>query len=339
MRHFATLGTAVICVILLGGCSHSSQDDFRSALNNYELSRCDQQIAASRSVPRTFGSARSGVGGNPGTWLAVGVLLAQNDPEPVNQEQANQQASFVPWRERYGPAHPGDVWRSFGRDVLELPATIWDDTVATFTDPWALTGLAGAVAAGAVLDAANTNGCVADHFRKNRSQLNTFWDNVGDVGGNPGLHFAVAGAMYFNALYRNDDKNYEVSKTLINALAVNGIVTMALKGIAHSDSPNGDPLGWPSGHTSSTFCFATVMHEAYGPWVGVPLFAFAAFVGYERIDARNHDFNDVISGALIGIAIGHVVYQNHRPKIFGMDVIPYVDPQRGAVGITLTKQF
>ena len=162
---------------------------------------------------------------------------------------------------------------------------------------------------------------------------------VGDVGGNPGLHFGVAGAMYFASLANGDVKTYETSKALINALAINGLTTLALKGLAHTDSPNGDPFGWPSGHTSSTFCLATVMHEAYGPVVGVPLFIFASFVGYERIDARNHDFNDVISGAIIGIAIGHAVMKNHQPKILGFEVIPWSDPANNSVGIALVKEF
>ena len=33
-----------------------------------------------------------------------------------------------------------------------------------------------------------------------------------------------------------------------------------------------------------------------------PLLAFAGFVAYERVDATNHDFSDVVSGSLIGIA-------------------------------------
>ena len=81
------------------------------------------------------------------------------------------------------------------------------------------------------------------------------------------------------------------------------------------------------------------MYEAYGPWVGIPLFAFAGFVGYERLSARNHDFSDVIGGAFLGIAIGHAVAKNHIPKIFGFHVLPYTDPRRGGVGIALHKRF
>ena len=98
------------------------------------------------------------------------------------------------------------------------------------------------------------------------------------------------------SLAGHDVKSYETSKTLISALIINGLADIALKEAVRTRSPNGDPLGWPSGHTSSSFTVATVIYEEYGPLAGVPLFAFASFVGYERIDARNHDFSDVISG-------------------------------------------
>jgi len=215
---------------------------------------------------------------------------------------------------------------------------MWDDTKATFTDPPTLAALAVAGVAGIVLNASGSDNRVQDHYEKHGSGLNTFWDSVGDAGGNPGTHFALAGAMYVYGSLRGDTKTYEVSKTLLSALAINGVVTLIGKGAAHTESPNGDENGWPSGHTSSSFCVATVLYDSYGPWVGVPAYAFAAFVGYERIDARNHDFSDVISGALIGIAIGHAVAGNHRLKVLGMDVLPYADP-RGAVGLALGKQW
>ena len=192
--------------------------------------------------------------------------------------------------------------------------------------------------AGLIIGPVGWDGQVADHYRDHRNELNKCGDMIGDVGGNPGVHFALAGAMYFHSQFVGNTKEYEVSKTLFNALSINGLLTLGLKFSVHTDSPNDDPWGWPSGHTSSSFCFATVMHHAYGPWVGVPLFAFATFVGYERCEARNHDFSDVVSGALIGIAIGHAVAKNHEMKIFGMDIVPYTD-SRGGVGVALMKRW
>ncbi len=218
----------------------------------------------------------------------IGPEAGEGSAEPSSQ------AKPAHWSERRGPAYGSDWLRSLGRDAKEMPLTMLDDAGATVTDPWSLVGFALAGAAGIVVNASGSDNRVQDHFERRGSQLNTFWDSVGDAGGNPGAHFALAGAMYFASLATEDVKAYETSKTLLNALALNGLTTLALKGAARTHSPNGDPCGWPSGHTSSSFCLATVMHETYGPWVGLPLFAFASYVGYERIDARNHDFSDVI---------------------------------------------
>ncbi|HUS90512.1 MAG TPA: phosphatase PAP2 family protein [Phycisphaerae bacterium] len=280
--------------------------------------------------------AAGGANAEEPTWLAIGEWLAQ-DAAGAEAKPAAPAAPAATGPRR-GPAYPGDFLHSLGRDAKDFLPMMWDDAKATATNPFSLICLGLAGATGIALSGGNGNDQVQRHFERHGGQLNDFWDQVGDVGGNPGSHFGVAGAMYIVSMLNGDTKTYEVSKTMLSALALNGMTTLMLKAAARTESPNGDEAGWPSGHTSSTFCLATVLHEAYGPWVGVPAFAFAAFVGYERIDARNHDFSDVISGALIGIAIGHAVSQNHKPQIFGMDVIPYADP-RGAMGIALVKQW
>ncbi|MBS3734804.1 MAG: phosphatase PAP2 family protein, partial [Phycisphaerae bacterium] len=247
---------------------------------------------------------------------------------------------FTPWRQRVGPAYPDDSLRSFGRWAKELPATLWDDTTYTFTNPETLLLLTLAAGAGGAVHCSADHD-VADHYAEEGSCLSDDLDNWTDALGSPATHFGIGGAMLLTSLHRGDVKNYERSKTLLNALAINGMLTLALKGIVSSDSPNGAGCGWPSGHTSSSFCFAAVMYDQYGPEIGIPLYAFAAFVGYERVDARNHDLSDVVSGALIGVAIARAVCRNHnqRLKLLGMDVIPYASPSTGGVGLALTKSW
>lgn len=233
-----------------------------------------------------------------------------------------------------------DFWPRFDSYARDLPDSLWRDTKAVAANRFSVAtllvaGVAGAVTAGSGLDER-----VADHYTKRGGNLNKFWDSTGGFAGSPALHLPLAGAAVLGSMAM-DNKVYQGrSETLLNALAINGITTLALKGAFRTESPNGDPFGWPSGHSSSSFCFATVLHHQYGPWVGVPLLGFASFVAYQRVDARNHDLSDVISGSLIGIAIGHgVAAAGDDAKIFGMEVIPYVDPSRDVMGIAFIKRW
>jgi len=340
MRRMAASCAIVGLLLLASGCGAAGDRAMHAAMQGYGV-RMSPDLAAAPLTTAEGQLIRTDAANDPVNWLAWA------DPETAKPEtEQGDGASARPaaglkaasWRERRGPAYPGDFWRSFGRYWLDLPATVWDDTVATATNPWSLAGIGAAGAAGIAVSGSGADRCVGDHYTKRGPQLSHFGDMVGDIGGNPGTHFAIAGAMLLTSMAANDVEHYEKSRSLINALAINGVVTLGLKGLARTDSPNRDPFGWPSGHTSSTFCFAMVMHEHYGPLAGIPLFALATFVGYERVDARNHDLSDVVSGALLGIAIGHAVASNHKIKFLGMDVVPYVDP-RGGVGLGLAKRW
>ncbi|MFP4105789.1 MAG: phosphatase PAP2 family protein [Phycisphaerae bacterium] len=344
-------------VILAVGCSDPSQDDLKLAINVHQNQHTltGEQLAVADDSSQQ--SIQTDIGKITPTWLAMSDVLRadalvhlQRDGmihfagEPTTQDATGQAAAqpgddlpYEPWQTRRGPAYPDDFWLSLGRDAKELPYTLWDDTKAIFKHKTALVLLAAAGVSAVMIDE-KPDHQVEKHFEKH-STLSKFWDQVGDVGGNPGLHFAIAGAMYAYGSIEDDRETYELSKSLINALSITGALTLSLKYATQRESPNGDEIGWPSGHTSSSFCLAAVMYEHYGPTVGVPLYAFAAFVGYERLDARNHDFSDVVAGALIGMAIGHAVANNHEPKVMGMSVIPYTDPQRRSVGIALYKRF
>jgi hypothetical protein len=347
------------CAVLMvvAGCAAAPDGLIQSALDQSaaqpeSVFAPSRELAAGPALDENGAETRTDAVGGNSFWLAMAPPAADAQPKgdgnrpasPATQPatapvQSADGMSYIPWQTRQGPAYPGNFWYSFGRWGKEMPETLWDDTKATFTNPWTWAGLTAAGAAGIALSASETDRKVADFTEKNGHQLNSFWDSVGDAGGNPGTHFAVAGGMYFLALARDDKPNYDKATTLFNALIINDLTTEALKVAVRTRSPNGDELGWPSGHTSSSFAFATVIWEEYGPWAGAPLMAFAGFVGYERIDARNHDFSDVISGALIGLAIGHAVTQNHLPRILGFEIAPYIDPASGAAGVSASKRW
>jgi len=266
-------------------------------------------------------------------WLALAADI-QADPsthlEPAQTQPATAPGSRRDWKTRTGPPYPGDFWHCLGRDAKDFPAVLWDDTKATATNPVSLLALTIAGVTGITLSGANGNDQVQEHFERHGSQLNSEWDSFGSVIGQPGVHFAAAGLAYLLTLDGEHNKTHEATQAMISALALTGIATTGLKVAARTESPNGDEYGWPSGHASSSFAVATVLAEYYGPWAAIPAFGLASFVGYERLDARNHDFSDVISGAFIGIAFGHAVAKNHMPRVMGMDLIPYATPDGGA---------
>jgi hypothetical protein len=338
MKHWAMLSLVSVAAGSIGCC----------ACGDEEIEQAAALLHQAEIRPRLAGGRMEATVPAPPVYRAHSLLefqLASVDGENPDAPQGEQSPApdepdkrpYEHWSIRQGPAYPGDFWHSLGRDAKEFVPMMWDDTKAVVKSPWGWAGLAAVAATGITLNGHHDEQ-VADHYTREGGELNDFWDQVGDVGGNPGAHFALAGVIYFSGLANGDDESYGKGKMMLSALAINGITTLALKAAARTESPNGDEFGWPSGHTSSSFCMAATLYEAYGPWVGLPAYAFAGFVGYERIDARNHDFSDVVSGAILGMTIGHLVAKNHEPRIAGMTVLPYTSPS-GAVGIALYKEW
>lgn len=65
------------------------------------------------------------------------------------------------------------------------------------------------------------------------------------------------------------------------------------------------PTSWsfPSGHTSSSFAFATAVFANNKKW-GIGAFILAAAIGFSRIYLGVHYFTDVLAGAVLGVVYG-----------------------------------
>lgn len=105
--------------------------------------------------------------------------------------------------------------------------------------------------------------------------------------------------------------------------------TELLKRAVGSERPNGrDDRSFPSGHTSISFAAAGHLHARYGWQWGAPALAAAAFVGVSRVEARQHRWEDVIAGALIGTATAHLFTSRFDDRV---ELLPWGDPQGGGV--------
>ena len=106
----------------------------------------------------------------------------------------------------------------------------------------------------------------------------------------------------------------QVLLAVLSGLAQGG-VTYVLKGITKYPRPDGTTNdAFPSGHTSSAFASATLLHKEYGHrsvWYSVGGYGVATGVGTLRILNNRHWLADVLFGAGVGIGATEVVYMGY----------------------------
>ena len=232
---------------------------------------------------------------------------------------------------------PG-LWDTIERDVRSMPADLWSDTKAVYGSAPNLLILGLTYGGALAVQKTGPDDTVEDSYRHHTTFSKDARDIFG-MAGNPGTHFALAGAWYLLGQQTQDERTYEVGRTLFSALIINGLSTLAGQAASWDRSPNGELGTFPSGHTSSTFTFASVMHEVYGPLVGAPLYGLGVLVAIERLEDDEHYLSDVIMGGVMGLVIGHTVAGEHEFKLFGGEILPYADPNTGSSGIAWVKHF
>jgi len=223
------------------------------------------------------------------------------------------------------------------RDLKEAPDVLWHDTKKVYGNPWNLVFLIGAGGVSAAMRP-EVDDDIEDFYDKHHTFKHDWRDAFG-AAGNPATHFGFACAWYLLGQTAQDAKTYEVGKRAISALSITGVTTVLLKLAACTDSPNGEEWAWPSGHVSSTMALATVLNDAYGPLVGLPMFGLTGLVAVERLDDREHSFSDVVFGAALGWVVAETVMKEHQPEIFGGQIVPYLDRAGTSAGVAWVKNL
>jgi len=99
-----------------------------------------------------------------------------------------------------------------------------------------------------------------------------------------------------------------------------------------------------SGHTAFAFASATFLSVTYGdyfpdsglaPYVWGSSMAAACVVGYLRYSAGRHFPTDVLTGAVIGTAIGYTIPALHRTESGEISLTPEIGEQGYAVAVTV----
>ena len=75
------------------------------------------------------------------------------------------------------------------------------------------------------------------------------------------------------------------------------------------EKPGSHLFGFPSGHACNTFCAALLSSLIAGrKWWAPVAFSWATLVSYSRIYVGKHFLGDVLAGALLGLAIGGLLF-------------------------------
>ena len=109
---------------------------------------------------------------------------------------------------------------------------------------------------------------------------------------------AVVGGAYLHSYYKGDtDGQKQLAFSLIKTVAT----TYALKFLTKEKRPNGkNNRSFPSAHTSIAFSSSTYLLKRYSFVESIPFYIGSLYVGYSRVESRNHYARDVLAGAVIG---------------------------------------
>ena len=100
----------------------------------------------------------------------------------------------------------------------------------------------------------------------------------------------------------------------VEVMGATAIVTLGLKQLIDKKRPNGESQSFPSAHTSLAFAGAGFIQQRYGWKYGIPAYLGASFVGWSRVDAKQHYTEDVLAGAAIGIVSNLIFTKRYQDK-------------------------
>ncbi|MFO0974278.1 MAG: phosphatase PAP2 family protein [Phycisphaerae bacterium] len=331
------LRIALVLVPLAAGCAGPAPHDEPLArrlatLADRRLSAAEAARARDSAAPRAHASPP---GAAPADARVALLDFASDGAAPADPSAAGNVDGESAYLRR--PLLPG-FGETVKRDAKEVGHDLWRDTKRVYGNPVNLAILGTAYGGALALQETGPDGTVERHYDRH-SSFSHDWNEAFAATGNPAVHFALAGTMYLVGQQTQNDKTYEVGRALFSALIINDLTAIAGQAATSDKAPNGEWGTFPSGHTSSSFAVATVLNEAYGPFVGVPMYGVATLVGVSRLDDREHYLSDVAFGAVMGTVIGHAVASGRDPEIFGWKVLPYADPASGAAGVAIGKSM
>jgi len=138
------------------------------------------------------------------------------------------------------------------------------------------------------------------------------WKVVGNTWGDGLTQAGLALSFWGAGLWAKNQKIASTGEVLMEAGIINGILTTIFKAVVGRERPDESGLdSFPSGHTSASFTFASVIDHRLGHAWGIPAYALALYTGMSRMESDVHWLSDVVMGAGLGMIVGYSVSRAH----------------------------
>jgi membrane-associated phospholipid phosphatase len=159
---------------------------------------------------------------------------------------------------------------------------------------------------------------------------------AGNLIGSFAFQAAAGFATYGVGKVIHNQKGANVGRDIVRAQILSQAMVQTLKFTVRRERPDGsNSQSFPSGHSSSAFATATVLHRHYGWKIGAPAYALGSYVALARMSWNRHHATDVVMGAGFGIASARTVTMTVAKSKFNLGV----QPQVGGASINLTKIY
>lgn len=234
------------------------------------------------------------------------------------QQPAILPAAIQPAPVTFGAPAPSNPFTSIGHDLKRFFSKDTANVLAI---------LAPATIVGATWDQAG--------IEESQEHLSKRMFEPGNIGGSFLVQTGAAVGTWAVGKMTGSSRTTAVGGDLIRAQLVSQTIVQGIKLSTRRQRPDdSNRHSFPSGHTASAFASASVLERHFGPKIGIPAYAFAAYVGLARMSANKHHISDVIMGAGIGIAAGRTVTMSVGGAKFALGVAP----TNGGGAVMFTKK-
>ena len=154
----------------------------------------------------------------------------------------------------------------------------------------------------------------------------------GEMAGNGLVQGGAAVATYAVGRFMKSTKGTAVGADLVRAQLLNAALTHAVKLSVGRARPDGGRYSFPSGHSSSSFAFASVLERHLGWKVAVPAYSLAAYVAASRLQENRHFATDIVFGAAVGMVAGRTATVGRGSARFVLSPVA----SAGVAGVAVT---